>query len=189
MKNNLFSRVSKNEIVSALMEQIKQEKAILLECITSSEKKSPTRNIEAYEFALGLLVNVSDDVIFQIPANHSLSYNIGAIGETVIKHFLTNSKTVSMATNIETDIDRKRMNEVKVWSSVNRNPNALNEPYGFIAVSRNGVHYINKKTVIKYWNEFADKNGKKSISRKMLETIIEIEKPTHLKDLSEKLGF
>lgn len=177
------------EAKERVSENISEMQERLNDLIGSASQKSTLRNIEAYEFTLKLLNALSDEIILEIPANKSNGLNVGAVGEVAVKHFITGDTELSMATSNENDIDRVRMNEVKVWSSVNRNPNALNDPYGFIAVSRNGVHYITKRIIEKYWNEFSDKNGKKTISRKMLETIITNEQPNKLKMLSEKLGL
>ena len=172
-----------------LQAKINETNAIIENALNSVERKSPLRNLEAYEFALFIIQNINDDVVLEIPRDKSNGYNIGALVEVAVKHFLTGETHLRMATSNETDLDRERMNEVKAWSSVNRNPNAMEQPFGFIAVSRNGVHYINKATIEKYWNEFSNKGNRKTISRKMLETIIKNEKPTVLKMLSEKLGF
>lgn len=188
MKSN-YQVLNVREAKNRVNENISEMQERLSELVGSASQKSTLRNIEAYEFTLKLLNALSDEIILEIPANKSDGLNVGAVGEVAVKHFITGDTELSMATSNQNDIDRVRMNEVKVWSSVNRNPNAMNDPYGFIAVSRNGVHYITKKIVEKYWNEFADKNGKKTISRKMLETILEVEQPNRLKMLSEKLGL
>ena len=186
------TNLSSNTILKVrndLQERINEMKDLLKNATNSVERKSPLRNLEAYEFALFIIQNISDDVVLEIPRDKSNGYNIGALVEVAVKHFLTGDTHLRMATSNETDLDRERMNEIKAWSSVNRNPNAMENPFGFIAVSRNGVHYINKATIEKYWNEFSNKGNRKTISRKMLETIIENENPTVLKMLSEKLGF
>lgn len=188
-KLGMFTSVSVLEVKKALKEQIEQETILFTSAKNSVERKSPARNLEAYKFALGLLVNMPENVVLEIPANHSLSFNIGAIGETVVKYFYTRDEKVRMATSIESDLNRSTMNEIKVWSSVNRNPNAMAQPYGFIAITRLGAYYINKQIVSKYWNDFSDKQGKKTISRKMIETIIEIEQPNKWLAMSEWLGL
>ena len=171
MKTN-YQVLNVREAKERVNQNISEMQERLNDLVGSASQKSTLRNIEAYEFTLKLLNALSDEIILEIPANKSSGLNVGAVGEVAVKHFITGDTELSMATSNENDIDRVRMNEVKVWSSVNRNPNAMNDPYGFIAVSRNGVHYITKRIVEKKWNKFTNKNGNKSISRKILETIL-----------------
>lgn len=152
---------------------------------------SKGHNKTAYGFALQLLSNVDDDITFNIRENQNgTAYNIGDLGEAIVKSILENKKEVSYSNAGISDIARLRMNEVKVFSNSNRYPNGFESPKGFISVSKHGIYYINKKTVAKNWDLMRDYKGlQKQPTLAWLDYIINNESPTLLKGLTNKMGL
>lgn len=146
---------------------------------------SKGHNKIAYKFALTILKNLDNDMVINARRNlKSNTYNIGDIGEIVIKSYY-NDQELSYSVNGTSDLNRERMNEIKTYSASNRPANGLLEPQGFIALTKHGVHYINKSLVMKYWNETVKKDNRYQFKTSTINYIIENEKPNKLQGLTE----
>jgi hypothetical protein len=144
-------------------------------------------NKVAYGFAVRLLNNLDEATEIDIRKTKNGAYNIGDLGECLVKNAIEKQEYLTWARQGRKDIDRKNLNEVKTFASANRNPNGLKNPQGFIAVSKFGVHHITKTMVEKYWEILKENKGLKEISQKVLQEIIENENPKILKTLNEKV--
>jgi hypothetical protein len=150
-------------------------------------KTAKGHNKVAYEFAITLLENLDNSTQLEIRPTKNGAYNIGDLGECLVKNAIEKQEYLTWARQGRKDIDRKNLNEVKTFASANRNPNGLKNPQGFIAVSKFGVHHITKTMVEKYWEILKENKGLKEISQKVLQEIIENENPKILKTLNEKV--
>jgi hypothetical protein len=144
-------------------------------------------NKVAYGFALKLLNNFNDEIEIDIRKTKNGAYNIGDLGECLVKFAIKPQEYLTWARQGRNDLDRKNLNEIKTFASANRNPNGMKNPIGFIAVSKFGVHHITKTMIEKYWEMLKDNKGLKEISQKVLQEIIENENPKLLKNLNEKI--
>ena len=141
----------------------------------------------AYTFGLTLAQNLPENAILEIRQTKQGAFNIGDLGEAFVKMVILKTLTATWSRQGMNDIDRKNLNEVKVFAAANRNPNGLKEPKAFIAVSKFGVHHITKSMVEKYWELFKDNKGLKEPTTQILKEILENENPKLLKKLTQEI--
>jgi hypothetical protein len=156
---------------------------------TFAEKLEGAKGHEksAYTFGLALANNLPENAILEIRQTKQGAFNIGDLGEAFVKLVLLNTNVATWSRQGMNDIDRKNLNEVKVFAAANRNPNGLKEPKAFIAVSKFGVHHITKSMVEKYWELFKDNKGLKEPTTQILKEMIENENPKLLKKLTQEI--
>ena len=155
---------------------------------TALLSQKDSKNKKAYAFAIELLNSIPKNEFLQVRRNPiSNTYNIGDIGEIVFKYHLNNDNELRYSFSNELDLNRKVKNEVKTFSSANRYPNGLIEPQGFYSISEYGIHYINKETVVKYWNEFRECKGTKQPTLKILKTILKNETVQKIEYMTSKI--
>lgn len=151
-------------------------------------RANDSKSRKAYAFAIELLNSLPNNEHLEVRRNPKTNtYNIGDIGEIVVKYHINNDSELSYSYSNQVDINRTVKNEIKTFSSANRYPNGLHEPEGFYSVSEYGVHYITKELVIKYWNEFRDHKGTKQPTLKVLKDIITNEQPNQIEYLTNKI--
>jgi hypothetical protein len=150
-------------------------------------KTAKGHNKVAYEFAITLLENLDNSTQLEIRPTKNGAYNIGDLGECLVKNALAPQEYLTYARQGRKDLDRKNLNEIKTFASANRNPNGFKNPQGFISVSKFGVHHITKEMVEKYWGLFKDNKGLKEITSQVLKEILENENPKILKNLNKKI--
>lgn len=141
----------------------------------------------AYTFGLLLANNLPENVILEIRQTKQGAFNIGDLGEAFVKLVINDTLIATWSRQGMNDLDRKNLNEVKVFASANRNPNGLKQPKGFIAVSKFGVHHITKTMVEKYWELFKDNKGLKEPTTQILKEILQNENPKLLKKLTQQI--
>jgi hypothetical protein len=156
---------------------------------TFAEKLEGAKGHEksAYTFGLALANNLPENAILEIRQTKQGAFNIGDLGEAFVKLVLLNTNVATWSRQGMNDIDRKNLNEVKVFAAANRNPNGLKQPKAFIAVSKFGVHHITKVMVEKYWELFKDNKGLKEPTSQILKEMIENENPKLLKKLTQEI--
>jgi hypothetical protein len=141
----------------------------------------------AYTFGLALAQNLPEGAILEIRQTKQGAFNIGDLGEAFVKLVIQNTLTATWSRQGMNDLDRKNLNEIKVFAAANRNPNGLKEPKAFISVSKFGVHHITKAVVQKYWEMFKDNKGLKEPTTQILKEIIQNENPKILKKLTQEI--
>ena len=156
---------------------------------TFAEKLEGAKGHEksAYTFGLALANNLPENAILEIRQTKQGAFNIGDLGEAFVKLVLLNTNVATWSRQGMNDIDRKNLNEIKVFAAANRNPNGLKQPKAFIAVSKFGVHHITKVMVEKYWELFKDNKGLKEPTTQILKEMIENENPKLLKKLTQEI--
>lgn len=156
---------------------------------TFAEKLEGAKGHEksAYTFGLALANNLPENAILEIRQTKQGAFNIGDLGEAFVKLVLLNTNVATWSRQGMNDLDRKNLNEIKVFAAANRNPNGLKQPKAFIAVSKFGVHHITKVMVEKYWELFKDNKGLKEPTTQILKEMIENENPKLLKKLTQEI--
>jgi hypothetical protein len=156
---------------------------------TFAEKLEGAKGHEksAYTFGLALANNLPENAILEIRQTKQGAFNIGDLGEAFVKLVLLNTNVATWSRQGMNDLDRKNLNEIKVFAAANRNPNGLKQPKAFIAVSKFGVHHITKVMVEKYWELFKDNKGLKEPTSQILKEMIENENPKLLKKLTQEI--
>ena len=141
----------------------------------------------AYTFGLALAQNLPENALLEIRQTKQGAFTIGDLGEAFVIMVIQKTLTATWSRQGMNDLDRKNLNEVKVFAAANRNPNGLKEPKAFIAVSKFGVHHITKSMVEKYWELFKDNKGLKEPTTQILKEILENENPKILKKLTQEI--
>lgn len=156
---------------------------------TFAEKLEGAKGHEksAYTFGLALAQNLPEGAILEIRKTKQGAFNIGDLGEAFVKLVIQKTLTATWSRQGMNDLDRKNLNEIKVFSASNRNPNGLKNPKAFISVSKFGVHHITKSMVEKYWEMFKDNKGLKEPTTQILKEIIQNENPKILKKLTQEI--
>lgn len=147
-----------------------------------------SKNKKAYAFAIQLLNSIPRNEFLQVRRNlKSGTYNIGDIGEIVVKYHIDNNNKLSYSFANETDLNRTVKNEIKTFASANRYPNGLQQPEGFYSVSEYGIHYITKEIIIKYWDNMRNHKGTKQLTLALLKEILTVEQPKQIEYLTNKI--
>jgi hypothetical protein len=162
-------------------------KTELLKVYADLLKTAKGHNKVAYSFATTLLENLADNVEIDIRGTKNGAYNIGDLGECLVRNAINPTDYQTWARQGRNDLARKNLNEIKTFAAANRNPNGLAKPSGFIAVSEYGIHHITKEMIEKRWEILKDNKGLKEISKAILKEIIENENPKVLKNLNKKI--
>ena len=164
------------------------KKTDLLKVYADLLKTAKGHNKTAYVFAVELLENLNDDVLeIDIRRTKNGAYNIGDLGECLVRNAINPSDYQTWARQGRNDLARKNLNEIKTFAAANRNPNGLLKPAGFIAVSEYGVHQITKESIANRWDLLKDNKGLKEVSKAILKDIIENDNPKILKALQKKI--
>ena len=156
---------------------------------TFAEKLALAKGHEksAYTFGLALANNLPENAVLEIRQTKQGAFNIGDLGEAFVKLIINDTLIATWSRQGMNDLDRKNLNEIKVFAAANRNPNGLKQAKAFIAVSKFGVHHITKQMVEKYWELFKDNKGLKEPTTQILKEIIENEIPKVLKKLTQEM--
>lgn len=141
----------------------------------------------AYTLGLALANNLPEGAMLEIRKTKQGAFNIGDLGEAFVKLIINDTLIATWSRQNMNDLDRKNLNEIKVFAASNRNPNGLKTPKAFIAVSKFGVHHITKQMVEKYWELFKDNKGLKEPTTQILKEIIENDNPKILKKLTQEM--
>jgi hypothetical protein len=141
----------------------------------------------AYKFGLIIANNLPEYARFDIRKTKNGAFNLGDLGEIAVKILLEKPEIATWSRQGQTDLNRVKLNEIKVFPASNRNPNGLIEPKPFIAICSLGVYEITKKIVEKYWDEFKDNKGLKEPTLAILKKMIANDSPKLLKRLTSNI--
>lgn len=142
---------------------------------------------KAYSVGYKLAYNLPDNAILNIRETKQGAFNIGDLGEAFVKMVINGASETSVSSKGRKDIERRNYNEVKTFSSANRNPNGFAKPTSIIAICDMGVYKIRKESIAQRWDLLKDNKGLKEITLSILKDIIENDNPERLHDLSAKM--
>lgn len=142
---------------------------------------------KAYSVGYKLAYNLPNNATLQVRETKQGAFNIGDLGEAFVKLVIDNVSVAGVSSKGRKDIDRRNYNEVKTFSSANRNPNGFNKPTSILAICELGVYQVRKESIAKRWDLLKDNKGLKEITLSILKDIIENDNPKRLHELSTKL--
>ena len=166
---------------------MKNTKSSIVERFESKLLGAKGHEKKAYSVGYKLAYNLPDNAILNIRETKQGAFNIGDLGEAFVKMVINGASETSVSSKGRKDIERRNYNEVKTFSSANRNPNGFAKPTSFIAICELGVYEIKKESVAIRWDLLKDNKGLKEITLSILKDIIENDNPKRLHELSAKM--
>jgi hypothetical protein len=166
---------------------VKNTKKSIVERFESKLLGAKGHEKKAYSVGYKLAYNLPDNAILNIRETKQGAFNIGDLGEAFVKMVINGASETSVSSKGRKDIERRNYNEVKTFSSANRNPNGFAKPTSIIAICDMGVYKIRKESIAQRWDLLKDNKGLKEITLSILKDIIENDNPERLHDLSAKM--
>ena len=166
---------------------MKYTKSQLVERFAEKLLSAKGHEKKAYSVGYKLAYNLPMGATLQVRETKQGAFNIGDLGEAFIKLVIENTNEGAVSSKGRKDIERRNYNEVKTFSSANRNPNGFAKPTSIIAICDMGVYKIRKESIAQRWDLLKDNKGLKEITLSILKDIIENDNPQRLHDLSAKM--
>jgi hypothetical protein len=166
---------------------VRNTKSSIVERFASKLESAKGHEKKAYSVGYKLAYNLPDNAILNIRETKQGAFNIGDLGEAFVKMVINGASETSVSSKGRKDIERRNYNEVKTFSSANRNPNGFAKPTSIIAICDMGVYKIRKESIAQRWDLLKDNKGLKEITLSILKDIIDNDNPERLHDLSAKM--